>query len=173
MSSTRIGFSTPKRYNPLSALIRRVTDSETSHTWFLYYDEDFKMDVVMESHLTGFRLIPFSAFEKHHRVVSITCPEVDLDGALAKMAMWVGSNYDFMGLLGVGFTRLGRFLKHKWKNPFSGSKYMFCSEACVRVLQWAGFPKADELNPDSTSPQDLLDFLRLATVVKSAVTRVP
>lgn len=155
----KIGFSTPKIFNPISWLVRKITKSRCSHAWFLYYDRDFDMQMVMEAHEVGFRILPLDRFEKHNSIVKILQPAYDIDLGLKKVAhQYLGSPYDFMGLLGMAWVALGRALKKVWKNPFRSSKYVFCSEAVVRAMLWSDGYKDIGLVPDRTDPQRLLEF---------------
>ena len=159
MSQTIIGFSTPNYFNPISALIRWITKSKVSHAWFMYHDTDFDLDMVMEAHELGFRLIPFEKFKLHNKVVDTVTPDVNLDPGLKLLAHSLGDIYDYWGLLGMGVVLLGHWFKRKWKNPLQSPKHMFCSEAVVTALQACGSKKAESLTPGSTSPQMLRDTL--------------
>ena len=67
-----VGFSTPRRWNPLSWLIRVGTHSPASHAWLLVEDPLFKLRLVLEAHTTGFRLVTLARFAKDNEVVLIT-----------------------------------------------------------------------------------------------------
>ncbi|TXH10525.1 MAG: hypothetical protein E6R04_05095 [Spirochaetes bacterium] len=155
---TQIGFSTPSYFNPISWLVRKITKSRTSHAWFKYYDQDFEMDMVMEAHELGFRLIPFERFKKHNEVVAIWSTSQNLQEGLKWAATWLGSAYDFGGLLGMAKVILGRILSRRWRNPTQNSKAMFCSEMAVSVLQLSGVPWARDLVASEVSPQDLMEL---------------
>lgn len=158
-SLTRVGFSTPSSFNPVSALIRWITKSQVSHAWLLYRDTDFELDMVMESHELGFRLIPYEKFKLHNRVVQVLDPDVDPTPGLKLLAHSLGDVYDYGGLLGMSVVLLGRWFKRKWRNPLQSPKHMFCSEAIVVALQASASKKAEDLVPGSTSPQMLRDAL--------------
>jgi hypothetical protein len=49
--------------------------------------------------------------------------------------------------------------KRKIRNPLHDPDSMLCSEAIVRVLQAAQYPGAASLDPPSTTPEALLEFL--------------
>ncbi|SEU35851.1 hypothetical protein [Stigmatella erecta] len=157
---TLLGFSTPRRFNPVSWLVRRFTGSECSHCFFLYWDDDFKCDMVLESHELGFRLITWPRFVANNRIVALIEPTHVLEQGFLKLGAWVGSAYDFQGLFGQSLVQLGRWLKRKWRNPSQSSQAMFCSESIVRCMQWAEHPEAATFSPKETTPQDLLAFYR-------------
>ena len=162
MNSIRIGFSTPKSFNPISWLVRKATGSTCSHVWFTFVDETCDLAVVLEAHELGYRLIPLSRFEKENNVVAIIQPRVDMTDALRWSVHWLGTAYDFGGLLGMTWVLIGRMLKKRWHNPAQNSHAMFCSEMAVTMLHRAGYPGSKALVAADTSPQDLLDFLQPA-----------
>jgi hypothetical protein len=157
----RVGFSTGKK-NVLSAVIRFFTGSKVSHAWLLLEDTYFGLPLVLEATTEGFRLIPYAKFQAKTTVIEVVDldPTYPVDSGVKQAAQWLGDSYDFGGLLGSAFVLVGRWLKRKWKNPSASSKAMFCSEAVVRVLQASSYPGADQLDPEATTPQDLLDYLR-------------
>lgn len=157
--NTRIGFSTPNWFNPVSWLVRKLTKSRASHAWFVYYDLDWKRDMVLEAHELGFRLLPYSKFKKANKVVGVFKTKESLDEATNWVCDHLGEPYDFGGLIGMAFVLIGRFFKRKWKNPLQNSKAMFCSEMVVSVLQMVRFPATRHIDPHSTSPEDLLLLL--------------
>ncbi len=158
--STLLGFSTPRSFNPVSAIVRRFTQSECSHCFFLYWDDDFECDMVLESHELGFRLITWERFVRKNRIIALVEPTHSLDPGFVRLGEWVGSAYDFGGLVGQAFVQLGRWLQRKWRNPLSSSSSMFCSESIARCMQWASHPDAQNFSPKETTPQDLLTFYR-------------
>lgn len=152
----RIGFSTSS--SPVSWAIRRLTDSDVSHC-FVTLDM-IGVQCVLEAHDTGFRAIPLNHFYETNTVVDILDPEVPLEPVLPDALEWLGRPYDFVGLVGFLWVLLGRRLGRTWTNPFRSMGRQFCSEAVVRLLQMAKHPGASLLDPESTSPADLLLFLR-------------
>jgi hypothetical protein len=116
--------------------------------------------MVMEAHELGFRLVPFDRYSRETIIIAIVDPKVSLDVGLAWAAGWLGTAYDFTGLLGMFWVVLGRVLKRRFHNPTQNSRAMFCSEMGVVVLQRSHYPGAEKLIAADTSPQDLLDFLR-------------
>lgn len=163
-----IGFSTPKRFNPVSWLVRKFTGSTASHAFFIYHDADFDMDMVMEAHELGFRLTPFEHFKKKNQLVAVFVPVKSIDVGLIYVAKrYLGTMYDYGGLLGEIVVMLGRWLKRKWKNPLRGAKNVFCSEAvCIAMQQSPGYEDFKE-DPDSVDPQTLMQYFEGGLGVKS------
>ncbi len=158
-TTTLVGFSTPNWFNPVSWVVRKVTGSKCSHAWFLYYDQDLEMTMVMEAHELGFRLIPFERFTKYNKLVAIFRPPKPIDQGLRVVAKrYLSTTYDFGGLIGMTVVRLGQWFRVKWKNPFRGAKSVFCSEAvCIAMKESSGYEDFDE-DPDSVDPQTLMDY---------------
>jgi len=156
-TTTRIGFSTSTHL--LSRLIRHLTRSPASHAFLLYWDEDFKRDMVLEANGKGFNLIPFDLFQRINTVVEVRDLGRPLNQGLVHVSQWIGTRYDGLGMIGMGMVLLGRILKRRWANPLGASSSLFCSEAIVRALIADGFPGASALDPESTSPADLMVFL--------------
>lgn len=161
-----VGFSTARRWNPLSALIRWITHADCSHAWLLYHDDDLRLLMVMEAHIT-FQIVPYENWLRENRVIALVHPGHNINPGLRDLAMHLGSYYDVGGLLGVLPVKIARWLKEhfhrlklKLKNPWANGHSLFCSEAVVIALHASGFPGAWALRSDSTSPQDLLDFFR-------------
>jgi hypothetical protein len=158
--NTRIGFSTPKKFNPVSWLVRKLTGSTASHAFFVYHDKDWDADMVLEAHEFGFRLMTLALFEKSNEIVATFNPRSPIDAGVQFVALeYLGRAYDWGGLLGSAVLLLGRWLKRKWHNPWNSSKAVFCSEVVVIALQKSGYLGAPELVPHDTTPQDLLEFL--------------
>jgi hypothetical protein len=131
-----IGFSTPRRWNPLSALIRAMTRSRTSHTWLLVEDPAFQLRLVLEAHSTGFRLVSFTRFVKDNKVVALVEPSHPVDPGLPAAGEWLGDSFDLLGLFGIFLTLVAR-----WFRPA------------------AGYPGSASLDDEGTSPADLLAVL--------------
>ena len=157
--TTRIGFSTPKHFNPVSWLVRKITGSAASHAFFIFHDKDWDAEMVMEAHELGFRLIPLDHFEKKNDIVATFTPRSSIEEGLKIVALeYLGTMYDYGGLFGGIITRVGKWLKRKWHNPLESSKAVFCSEAVVIALQKSKYPGSETLEAKDTTPQDLLNY---------------
>ena len=154
--TTRIGFSTPKKFNPVSWLVRKISKSAVSHCFFIYHDKDWDINMVMEAHELGFRLIPFAHFEKKNKIIAIIKPKVSLEEGLQHVALeYLGTSYDFIG----GFMLLmWRWFGRKWRNPLVNVHSIVCSEAAVIAMRKGKYPNSESLVPQDIMPQDLLEF---------------
>ena len=156
-----VGFSTPRTWNPLSALIRWMTRSRTSHAWLLVHDPLFARDLVLEAHTTGFRLVSLARFEKENRAVALVEPAHPIAPGLPAAAAWLGEAFDVIGLFGIFLALVRRWFVHgPLRNPFPTARALFCSEAVIRTMQAAGYERASALAPEGTTPAELLAWLR-------------
>jgi hypothetical protein len=154
-----VGFSTPRRWNPLSTLIRAMTRSRTSHAWLLVEDPVFELRLVLEAHSSGFRLVSFTRFVKDNVVVALVEPSHPVEPGLPAAGTWLGESFDVLGLFGIFLTLVARWFKQRpWRNPFPSAGSLFCSESVVRTLRAAGYPGAERLAPEETTPGELLEF---------------
>ena len=154
-----VGFSTPRRWNPLSALIRAMTHSRTSHAWLLVEDPAFRLRLVLEAHSSGFRLVSFTRFVKDNVVVALVEPSHDVSPGLPAAGEWLGESFDVLGLFGIFLVLVARWFRQRpWRNPFPTPSALFCSESVIRTLRAAGYPGSERLPPEATTPAELLAF---------------
>lgn len=155
-----VGFSTPRRWNPLSWLIRLGTRSPASHAWLLVEDPIFQLRLVLEAHSTGFRLVTLARFARENRIVALVRPAHPIDAGLPGAGTWLGEKFDAVGLLGMAWVVLRRlFHLTGGRNPFRSVRALFCSESVVRTLKAARYPGAEELGNEEETPADVLEFL--------------
>lgn len=158
-ASTAIGFSRARGWSAwFSRIVRALTKSPVSHVWILYHDADFQALMIIEAHAKGFRLVPYTMFIRENEVVAIYRPRINIDAGLPEAAKWLGTYYDYAGLVGMAVVIFGRWLKKRWRNPWRSSRSQFCSEAVVRVLQYAKYPGIEHLDSETTDPKQLLDL---------------
>lgn len=167
-----VGFSTPRRWNPLSWLIRLGTGSPASHAWLLIEDPLFQLRLVLEAHSTGFRLVTLARFARENHIVALVEPAHPLDAGLPHAGTWLGDEFDAVGLLGMAWVVFRRFFHvSAGRNPFRSARALFCSESVVRTLKAAGYPGAGELGDEDETPGDVLEFLhRTGSTVVDART---
>ena len=165
-----IGFST-QTWSPVSALIRFVTRSKATHVWVLA--NLFGVPCVIEASEKGFLpSMTFDQFLKKNALVTLVPIAPSLDVGLRWAAKNFGEAYDFTGLFGMAWVMLGRFLHRRWRNPFDSRKALFCSEAIAKILSISGFPGAEFLVPEETTPQQLLELLEKNAPPKSGLREV-
>lgn len=154
--SDRIGFSTSNAL--LSRVIRAFTGSAVSHTFLVYYDVDFQEELVLEATLQGLRLVPYTQFKQHSRIIKEVTPQHDLTKGFRHAGSMLGRWYDFAGVFGMLWVLLGRYLRRKWRNPWGSPSAFFCSEFIARVLIWSDYPGCGYWDPETITPDDLLEF---------------
>ena len=155
----QVGFSTHKN-SLISWVIRKITKSRASHSWILLDEEYFGTKMVFEAvGIGGFRLVTYDFFKSAgNEVIALIDPEVPLDPGVQEAVKWLGTPYDKPAFFGYFFVLVGRWLKLKWRNPVHSAQSQFCSEAVVRVLLASKHPGTEDMDPESTTPQDILDF---------------
>jgi hypothetical protein len=155
-----VAFSTPKRWNLLSWAIRKASFSKASHAFLLVDDPVFRLRLVMEAHSTGFRLVTLARFARTNRIVSVIVPAHRLDAGLPRAGSFLGEAFDTLGILGMAWVLLRRLLHlAPGRSPLHSPTALFCSEAVVRTLKAAGFPGAEALGNEDSTPEDVRRFL--------------
>jgi len=150
-----IGFSTTNLW--ISRLIRWFTKSKASHAWIAFESKELGTRIVLEAHYT-FRAVPYAWFKRRNRIVA----EIEIPNAEAmvvKCAEFLGTDYDYTGLLGGIIVSLGQLFGRRWRNPWGNPRLPTCSESVVRAMQYDKFLSGEKLDPESTSPQQLMEFL--------------
>jgi hypothetical protein len=153
----KIAFTTSRNW--VSAAIRWVTRSRASHSLISF--DVYGEPMFLHADMGGIQITVRDKFlVKNHLVAEFeTVREVPYD--LLKMALsHVGDNYDYVGILGfVWPVMLGRWLGKKFTNPFASPHGMVCSEF-VANIDTVGLilPEFRGLDPEETTPQDLLDI---------------
>ena len=151
-----VGFSTTNLW--ISRLIRWFTKSKASHAWIAFESQELGTKIVLEAHYT-FRAVPYSFFARQNKVVAEVEMVGDTSSMVAKCAEFLGTDYDYTGIVGGIIVSLGRWFKHKWRNPWGNPKAQTYSESVVRALKAAKYPSSEVLDPESTTPQELMAFL--------------
>lgn len=133
---SRVGFSTSRTYNPISAIIRAVTKSPASHCYFVYYDSTLECELVMEAHWT-FQLVPYDRWLKENKpVAEYRTEHQSFTRALRSTKEYLGTAYDVTGLLGMAWVlAIAHWFKKKVRNPLQNPKALFCSEAVTKALR--------------------------------------
>lgn len=157
-----IGFSTTKNY--LSRLIRRVTASPCSHAFIVFTDSSLKMRMVMQAEAWGFEVRPLKRWIENNILVAEFKPVTTggrLEKPLYKIAGYLGVKYDYENAFFSGLkSLLERWHKSRFTLKLARSPHkLMCSEAVTRFLAYAKFEAVKGLDPESTSPGELLKIL--------------
>lgn len=154
MVSINVCFSTTDGL--FSRLIRWFTRASVSHSLITFQDETLDKVFVMEANGRGFMLVPWAKWRKHNTLVARYRLRVAEDvqiGSLQQLAEFLGSQYDYVSLLGFIFRRfMGRM-----RNPLSKVSQLVCSEAVARFIHLTGDPSLRHFDDyGSWTPGDLL-----------------
>lgn len=152
----RIGFSTSTGL--VSRAIRAFTRAKVSHCFLIVDDSFFGVTLVMEAQRNGFVLVPFKGYAESHQVIAVMEPLFPLDTGVKLSAEWLGTRYDYLGVVGMALVIAGRWLGRKVRNPLVSSHAVFCSEVLARVAIASEYPGSGALDPDDVSPAELLAF---------------
>lgn len=152
----KIVFTTSNGW--LSKTIRFFTRAKVSHVAFTYYDSLFEREMVIEAITAGFHVRTVDKLLKESIIVD-SFEIKDEAAALKVLGDWLCTPYDFGGLIGEAIVQIAKIFKRRIKNPLSSGKALFCSEAGAHLLQKLGVPGSEVLDPSTTDPQTLLDFL--------------
>lgn len=152
-----VGFSTTN--SVISKIIRYATKSPCSHAWFCYDDvvvgTRIPIRKIAQAEWFGYETRPRWRWEKENQLVA----EFELIGpdpapAVAFMLQqYLGSKYDYKAAFLTGMWRLlFRSLRSKLNDPVK----LMCSEGVIRLLGCAGYSAVCNLEPDMSSPKDVM-----------------
>lgn len=146
-----MGFSTAK--GAISWFIRTATRSPASHSFLLYFSEQFGQHMVLEVQGRGFVQVPFSVWTTHNQLLALY--EIDrevaaTDIAMQKLGSRLGDPYDTFSLIGFLLIYVFRI----WdRNDLDDKKKLVCSEMVTLFLRWSEIPI--EAHIDRVVPRDL------------------
>jgi hypothetical protein len=150
----RIGFSTQEG-SLLSTFIRWITRSPCSHCWLLL-DDPIRGQVVLSAESgSGFAETLWANWIPNNTVVGIYEPKVPLAAGVTAVQKLLGEQYATLGLIGMAWVYIGRWLHCKLRNPFRDKGELFCSEAVCIAMKAVNYPGTERMIPDDTSPEDL------------------
>ena len=158
----RIGVSSPKRWNPLSPLLRRIMGTPYSHIWILLEDALFDIDLMLGTEKIGFVPLPYERFLEENNVIQVWDPDPSykLEVGLYELVKRIGQPYDKVGLLGMAWVvAFARWFKRKVRNPLASAHAMWCSEAVAFLLTKSAVPEAAMLVPERATPEDVVAVL--------------
>lgn len=137
----------------VSWLIRRSTGSPASHSFLLYFSEQFDQHMVLEVQGRGFVQVPWQAWTGKNKLLAlyqIDRSEAELDEAMSALGRRLGDPYDTFSL--VGFLLI--YVVPIWdRNDLDDKKKLICSEMVALFLRWAQVPLQHHI--DRVVPHDL------------------
>jgi len=153
-----IGFSTSKSI--LSRLIRWITKSKVSHTYLRLNIKGH--DMVLHSNQHGVNFDQWEDFKANFEIVAefeLNIANEQESNAWNYAIAQLDKPYDFLAITGFLWVLLNKRIKRKVSNPFPNRSAYFCSELVIESLKAADFERANELDRELTSPEDLIKFL--------------
>jgi hypothetical protein len=152
-----VGFSTTNKL--ISRFIRWVTRGKVSHAWISFYDETLDQRFVMQAEAWGYEVRPWTRWRQENTwVAEYILPQTpEVRQALQRVSEYLGADYDYAAAILSGiWSWLKRWFGLWIKKPLSDPSKLMCSEGVVVFLGFARLGY-DDLNPETTAPQVLLD----------------
>jgi len=144
----------------LSWVIRWITGQPASHAWIAYWDRALRRWMVVESTYRGLEVRTSTRWQRSNRRARVwafgvvgEARRAALADGLRWLATLLDTPYDYRGLL---WFLVRRWVRRPWQSP----RRLKCSEAHVRLLRHIEAPGAFELDPEATTPGDLLAYYR-------------
>jgi hypothetical protein len=155
-----IGFSTTRQFS--SRFIRWITASSCSHAFIAFDDSALGLRMVMQAQPWGFELRPWNRWLRENILVAEFRPVgPSLDRALTAIAERLGTKFNYRSAIIIGVKSLlsswhrNRFTLNINRSPWK----LTCSESVVRFLVAADYRAASGLDPETTSPGQLLRII--------------
>lgn len=146
-----IAFCTTTHW--LSGVIRWFTGSKVSHV-VVTFDLD-GLPMVCHADMGGVRFVTRDRFlATNHQVVEEWAHVEEL--TLTEIEASLGVGYDYAALFGEIPVMLARWLGKKIRNPFNSPSHLYCTELVLKL----GTPELNALDPDTATPEDILDVCR-------------
>jgi len=155
----------------LSRIIRAFTRSTVSHVAIGTSMQG--VPVVIEASGWGVRIFPRKRWERSREVVAEARFYVDISGEIPYAIEFVGDRYDYVGLLGYLIVMPLRWLGKKIRNPLGNPRAFVCSELPLRLDREHRIPEWEGLDPETTTPEDLLRLCRIGHSFAMLPTTAP
>ena len=137
--------------------IRWITHSQVSHCMIEFLDPVLGGEWIVEATAGGVRAVP--AWKSRVNVVEEYECQFDGYKVLPLLAPYVGQNYDYVGLLGLGWWLLfNRWLRIKIRYPLHDSAAQKCSELIAIFFKWANLRGTENWFPELVTPEQLRRF---------------
>jgi hypothetical protein len=117
------------------------------------------MRLIMQAKAWGFELRPLKRWLNKNLVVAEFKPIAHpLENALLAIAELLGTKFDFRsGIVVLVVSFFVRWTKSRFSLKVNNSpSKLICSEAVIRLLKMADYRTVRDLDPETTSPGDLL-----------------
>lgn len=133
MTSVRIGFSRPKEWHVLSALIMAVERTDYSHVYVRWHSDKYGRDLIYQASGLKVNFVGLDLFMSMNTIVDEFDFDVS-DETYVKMVQFcidnAGKPYGGKQLVGMGIKKLG------FENPFRDGKQTYvCSELGAYIVR--------------------------------------
>ena len=146
-----LGFSTQRGL--ASWLIRQSIGSPASHSFLLYFSEQFDQEMVLEVQGRGFVQVPWHVWSEKNKLLAlyrIDRSKEELDAAMSALGKRLGDPYDTFSL--VGYILI--YVVPIWdRNDLDDKEKLICSEMVALFLRWSNVPLQHHI--DRVAPHDL------------------
>jgi len=159
MNEIIVGVSRPKGwFEPFSWLIRLVTWSSYSHAYIKFYSEAYQRWIVFQASGLKVNFIGATMFDNNEIVgaeFAVPISDQTKTCTISQAFDICGSPYGTSQALGILWVLFMEIFGKKVKNPFYSTSSYVCSELVATILVELGY----QLDPSSTTPQEVYDFL--------------
>jgi len=115
---------------------------------------------------TRMRIVPWEWWLKADpgkRMWVFSCNMALMPG-IRRYARLVGTKYDYKNLVWHALRRVfGKLMRRPWRSP----RRLLCSELLVEIMRTAEVPGIERLDPEASTPGDLVEFWKKSWVFKS------
>ncbi len=155
-----IGFSTPRKWHVLPALIKFLEKTDFSHVYIKLKSESIDRELIYQASGLQVNFQNIASFNEKSKVIKefeIELSEEAYIKVMQYMVDNVGKPYSIRQLLGMGIRKIASYLGCVISNPFKNAHDAFiCSEIAADIL---GLAKNEAYNSENVSPNDLYKVL--------------
>ena len=159
MSKPRIYICLAAHEKWYGKLIRKILGCPINHAFILYEDELWggwwATDILL-------RVQNIPAEKARERYSYVECYEsnIDLTPGLRTLRDYVGTTYDFKGLLwGIFRLLIWKWFKIEILKPFHSLSKLVCTEGVAEVLKNSSVPSTEKWEPSNIDPYNLRLFM--------------
>lgn len=166
MPELTVGFSTHKKRNIFSSLIKAVDHTDYSHVFIGYspFADDKSAIAVFHAAKTMLHFRDWESFDKENDIkhmFSLVVTDEDIRSINRFCLKNSGIKYGLLGVFGVSLVKLLSGIGIKAHNPFADkSKTFWCSELVYNILKTISLSDLiEDRNPEDESVKWLYDLL--------------
>lgn len=142
----------------ISKLIRWFTKGKVSHS--AIETKLAGVPIVMHAVAGGVKIVPKTKWLKDNTLVASFSTKANLDSGIIHSVHHLGDKYDYVGLFGMIWVIVARWLGKKIKNPWASANAVICTEFVLHLDHNKLIKEWKKLDIEATTPQQLLDATR-------------